>query len=86
MNSPRVSRIVAAALLGCQGEANASAIFNASAGVSAYEMFDVTATTIPWSGNVMRDATVPPNDSPSWPTTRVCSPANGTVSRSQPRP
>ena len=30
-------------------------------------MFDVTDTTIPCSGNVMKEATIPPSDSPSWP-------------------
>ena len=52
-----------AGLLVCP--AKACAIFNAIAGVSAYEMFDVTDTTIPCSGNVMSDATVPPSDVPS---------------------
>jgi hypothetical protein len=40
---------------------------------------------MPCSGKVMIDATIPPSDSPSWPTTCVCSPASVTVSRSQPR-
>jgi hypothetical protein len=45
--------------------AKASAIFSAIENVSAYEMFDVTATTIPRSRNVISDATIPPSDSPS---------------------
>jgi hypothetical protein len=34
----------------------------------------------------MSDATIPPINCPSWPSTPVCSPASATVSRSQPRP
>lgn len=45
--------------------ATAAAIFNASDGVSAYEIFEVTATTIPRSRNVINDTTIPPNVSPS---------------------
>jgi putative intracellular protease/amidase len=66
--------------------ANACATLNASDAVPAYEMFDVTATTIPRSRNVINDATIPPRDAPSWPTTRVGSPASVAVSMSQPRP
>lgn len=71
-------------LLPCS--AKGCAIFNAREKVSAYEVFDVTDTVTPCSGNVMRDATIPPSESPSWPTVRVCLPASATVSRSQPRP
>ncbi len=45
--------------------ANASAIFTASADVSAYAVFDITATTIPRSGKIINVMTVPPSDSPS---------------------
>jgi len=66
--------------------ANASAIFSASVDVSACEMFDITTTTSPDSRNVINDTTIPPRDSPSWPTTLAGAPASVTVSRSQPRP
>jgi hypothetical protein len=36
--------------------------------------------------NVVKDATMPPSESPSWPITRVCLPASVTVLRYQPRP
>ena len=47
------------------GSVNASAMRNARDDVSANEIFDVTATTIWRSGNIMRDATLPPLNSPS---------------------
>src|SRR5687767_12662524 len=66
--------------------ANASATFMASDAVSAYEMFDVTATTIPRPRSAASDATFPPCNSPSQPTMCAGSPANVAVSMSQPRP
>ena len=77
---------IAQPLYGAWRSANACAMFDARENVSAYEMFDVTATTIPCSGTVMSDATIPPSASPSWPTVRVGSPASLTDSRSQPKP
>src|SRR3954452_23415819 len=49
-------------------------------------MFDTADTTIPCSGNVIRDATIPPSDFPSCPAARVRPPASVTLSTSQPRP
>jgi hypothetical protein len=60
--------------------ANATAIFSASADVSAYEVFDITATTIPRSRNIISDVTFRPRrNSPSWPAACVGSPASVTV-------
>ena len=44
-------------------------MFSARDDVSAYEMFDVTATTIPRSRNVRNDTTMPPINFPSWAAT-----------------
>jgi len=46
------------------GSAKDCAILDATPAVSAYEMFDVTATTIPRSGKVMKEAALPPSESP----------------------
>ena len=61
-------------------------MFNAIDLVSANDMFDVTATTIPRSGNVMNDVELPSMVRLAWPAIRVGSPASGTVSSIQPRP
>ena len=54
--------------------------------VSANEMFDITATTIPRSGNVKNDVEAPSMVRLAWPANRVGSPASSTVSSIQPRP
>jgi hypothetical protein len=54
--------------------------------VSANEMFDVTATTSPRSGNVMNDVVPPSNVRLAWLASRVGSPASGNVSIVHPRP
>jgi hypothetical protein len=45
--------------------AKACATPTARENVSAYEMFDVTATTIPRSRDVIKEPTIPPSNSPS---------------------